>query len=187
VAWGLDDGQSRQTRIRCNDRRHMALLVSILLSFAFRLFTLTRFLRYDSCDVGTFPNQTNPDGLGPPAAIYSNASQAKYDNKLSYLSGQKASCAISAFPVINVNLIFRLARAPAQARTTLARAMTRVAALRKSMYSKLSTINWVLAVWFHSRRSSRHSRTTMCMLMTPPTNGSCSIRIFPGPTPTGMR
>jgi beta-glucanase (GH16 family) len=46
---------------------------------------------YDSCDVGTFPNQTNPDGLGPPAAIYSNASQAKYDNKLSYLSGQKAS------------------------------------------------------------------------------------------------
>ncbi|KAF8504556.1 beta-glucan synthesis-associated [Russula emetica] len=46
---------------------------------------------YDSCDVGTFPNQTNPDGLGPPAAIYSNASQAKYDNKLSYLSGQKLS------------------------------------------------------------------------------------------------
>lgn len=46
---------------------------------------------YDSCDVGTFPNQTNPDGLGPPAALYSNASQAKYNNKLSYLSGQKLS------------------------------------------------------------------------------------------------
>ncbi|KAI0277034.1 glycoside hydrolase family 16 protein [Russula aff. rugulosa BPL654] len=46
---------------------------------------------YDSCDVGTFPNQTDPDGLGPAAAIYSNASQAKYDNKLSYLSGQKLS------------------------------------------------------------------------------------------------
>jgi len=46
---------------------------------------------YDSCDVGTFPNQTDADGLGPAAAIYSNASQAKYDNKLSYLSGQKLS------------------------------------------------------------------------------------------------
>jgi beta-glucan synthesis-associated protein KRE6 len=40
VAWALDDGQSRQTRIRCNDRRHMALLVSIPLSFAFKLFDL---------------------------------------------------------------------------------------------------------------------------------------------------
>jgi len=46
---------------------------------------------YDSCDVGTFPNQTNPDGLGPAAALFSNASQAKYDNKLSYLTGQKLS------------------------------------------------------------------------------------------------
>jgi hypothetical protein len=38
VAWGLDDGQSRQTRIRCNDRRYMALFVSILLFFTFKLF-----------------------------------------------------------------------------------------------------------------------------------------------------
>ncbi|KAI0266416.1 beta-glucan synthesis-associated [Gloeopeniophorella convolvens] len=46
---------------------------------------------YDSCDVGTFPNQTNPDGLGPAAALHSDASQAKYDFKLSYLTGQKLS------------------------------------------------------------------------------------------------
>jgi hypothetical protein len=49
VAWGLDDGQSCQTRIRRYYRRHMALLVSILLSFAFHLFdvntvTQVRFL-----------------------------------------------------------------------------------------------------------------------------------------------
>ncbi len=53
----------------------------------------TQFHRYDSCDVGTFPNQTNPDGLGPTAALHSDASQAKYDFKLSYLTGQKLSYA----------------------------------------------------------------------------------------------
>ena len=37
VAWSLDDGQSRQTRIRCNDRRRVALHVSIPLFFAFKL------------------------------------------------------------------------------------------------------------------------------------------------------
>jgi hypothetical protein len=69
-----------------------------------------RFLSYDSCDVGTFPNQTNPDGLGPAAAIYSNASQAKYDNKLSYMSGQKLSCAITASPVIFYVILFFVQR-----------------------------------------------------------------------------
>jgi hypothetical protein len=34
VAWGLDDGQSRQTRIWCNDRRHVALHASIPVSSA---------------------------------------------------------------------------------------------------------------------------------------------------------
>jgi hypothetical protein len=60
---------------------------------------LTWFPRYDSCDVGTLPNQTNPDGLGPPAALYTSAGQAKYNYSLSYLTGQKLSCVISAFPV----------------------------------------------------------------------------------------
>ncbi|KAJ6539690.1 beta-glucan synthesis-associated protein-domain-containing protein [Mycena capillaripes] len=46
---------------------------------------------YNSCDVGTFPNQTNPDGLGPPAALNTSASQAKYNWELSWLSGQKLS------------------------------------------------------------------------------------------------
>ena len=47
--------------------------------------------RYDTCDVGTFPNQTNPDHLGPAAALHSNASRAKYNNELSWLSGQRLS------------------------------------------------------------------------------------------------
>ncbi|KAI0047870.1 glycoside hydrolase family 16 protein [Auriscalpium vulgare] len=51
---------------------------------------------YDSCDVGTYPNQTLPDGSGPAAALDSDASSAKYNNRLSYLTGQKlSSCTCS--------------------------------------------------------------------------------------------
>lgn len=46
---------------------------------------------YDSCDVGTFPNQTNADGLGPAAALHSDASRSKYNYALSWLSGQRLS------------------------------------------------------------------------------------------------
>jgi len=46
---------------------------------------------YNSCDVGTFPNQTEKDGSGPAAALHSNASRAKYNFELSWLSGQKLS------------------------------------------------------------------------------------------------
>lgn len=46
---------------------------------------------YNSCDVGTFPNQTEPDGSGPAAALQSNASKPKYNDELSWLSGQRLS------------------------------------------------------------------------------------------------
>ncbi|KAF7332337.1 hypothetical protein MKEN_00115400 [Mycena kentingensis (nom. inval.)] len=46
---------------------------------------------YSSCDVGTFPNQTNPDGLTPTAALHTDAGTAKYNQELSWLSGQKLS------------------------------------------------------------------------------------------------
>ena len=46
---------------------------------------------YDSCDVGTFPNQTNADGLGPSAALHSDASRAVNNYELSWLSGQRLS------------------------------------------------------------------------------------------------
>ncbi|GLB41258.1 putative glycoside hydrolase family 16 protein [Lyophyllum shimeji] len=46
---------------------------------------------YDSCDVGTFPNQTNKDRLGPAAALHSDQSRAEYNYELSWLSGQRLS------------------------------------------------------------------------------------------------
>ncbi|KAF8625530.1 hypothetical protein AX15_005334 [Amanita polypyramis BW_CC] len=46
---------------------------------------------YDTCDVGTFPNQTYPDGSGPQAATHSDASRAKYNYELSWLPGQRTS------------------------------------------------------------------------------------------------
>ncbi|KAJ7228320.1 concanavalin A-like lectin/glucanase, partial [Mycena pura] len=47
---------------------------------------------YDSCDVGTFPNQTLADGSGPPAALKTDfGGLAKYNFELSWLSGQKNS------------------------------------------------------------------------------------------------
>src|SRR5579863_6612047 len=58
--------------------------------------TVTRFPRYDSCDVGTLPNQTWVNGTGPAAALNSTASRANYDYRLSYLTGQRLSYAISA-------------------------------------------------------------------------------------------
>ncbi|KAH8827649.1 beta-glucan synthesis-associated [Flagelloscypha sp. PMI_526] len=46
---------------------------------------------YDTCDVGTFPNQTNKDGQTPAAAIHSDASRENYNFALSWLPGQRAS------------------------------------------------------------------------------------------------
>ncbi|KAI6157069.1 glycoside hydrolase family 16 protein [Pisolithus tinctorius] len=46
---------------------------------------------YDSCDVGTFPNQTYVNGSGPAAALMSEASQPGYNYALSWLPGQRLS------------------------------------------------------------------------------------------------
>ncbi|KAI0746638.1 beta-glucan synthesis-associated [Daedaleopsis nitida] len=51
---------------------------------------------YDSCDVGTFPNQTNPDKLGPAAALHSDESRKKYNFELSWLPGQRLSACTCA-------------------------------------------------------------------------------------------
>lgn len=55
---------------------------------------------YDVCDLGTFPNQTNPDGQTPAAAIFSSASRDRYNNELSWLSGQRLSC-VSTFDLLS--------------------------------------------------------------------------------------
>lgn len=47
--------------------------------------------RYNTCDVGTFPNQTYANGTGPAVAIQNPVGKSKYDFKLSYLSGQRLS------------------------------------------------------------------------------------------------
>ena len=47
--------------------------------------------RYDSCDVGTFPNQTYANHSGPAAALHSDMSRARYNHELSWLPGQKLS------------------------------------------------------------------------------------------------
>lgn len=46
---------------------------------------------YNSCDVGTFPNQTEKDGSGPAAALHSDFSKKKYNYELSWLDGQRLS------------------------------------------------------------------------------------------------
>ncbi|KJA16007.1 glycoside hydrolase family 16 protein [Hypholoma sublateritium FD-334 SS-4] len=46
---------------------------------------------YDSCDVGTFPNQTYKDGSGPAAALHSDKSRSVNNFELSWLSGQRVS------------------------------------------------------------------------------------------------
>ncbi|KAH7906516.1 beta-glucan synthesis-associated [Hygrophoropsis aurantiaca] len=46
---------------------------------------------YNSCDVGTFPNQTYANQSGPAAALSSTASRDKYNMELSWLPGQRLS------------------------------------------------------------------------------------------------
>ncbi|KAH8110124.1 beta-glucan synthesis-associated [Phellopilus nigrolimitatus] len=46
---------------------------------------------YDSCDVGTFPNQTYANGSGPASALHTDSGRAKYNFELSWLTGQRAS------------------------------------------------------------------------------------------------
>ena len=48
---------------------------------------------YDSCDVGTLVNQTNPAGTGPPAAL--NSGSSDYGGILSYQPGQRLSYVLS--------------------------------------------------------------------------------------------
>ncbi|KAI5115630.1 hypothetical protein M0805_000612 [Coniferiporia weirii] len=46
---------------------------------------------YNSCDVGTFPNQTYANLSGPAAALNTDQGRSKYNFELSWLTGQRAS------------------------------------------------------------------------------------------------
>ncbi|KAK7460821.1 hypothetical protein VKT23_008750 [Stygiomarasmius scandens] len=52
---------------------------------------------YDSCDVGTFRNQTLKDRSGPAAALHSDSSRDKYNKELSWLTGQKLSSVLLSY------------------------------------------------------------------------------------------
>jgi len=55
---------------------------------------------YDSCDAGTLPNQTNPDGT--PALTSTSGTDDKTDFKLSFLPGQRvSSCTCSSASIPN--------------------------------------------------------------------------------------
>lgn len=49
-------------------------------------------IRYDTCDIGTLPNQTDSNGV-PEVAKTAGGNQ-KYNNNLSWLPGQRLSCVI---------------------------------------------------------------------------------------------
>lgn len=53
---------------------------------------------YDSCDVGTLVNQTNPAGTGPPAAL--NSGGADYGGILSYQPGQRLSYVVPSWLLV---------------------------------------------------------------------------------------
>ena len=92
MAGCLDDGQPREARVQSDNGWSVAILVSILQTLsllAVRLCGNTD--SYDSCDVGTFPNQTYYNQSGPEAALQSDASRSKYNYELSWLPGQRLS------------------------------------------------------------------------------------------------
>lgn len=82
----MDHGQPRATRLWRHHRRRLAVHVSdndvILCNIN------APMISYDSCDIGTFPNQTRKDGTPTTNA---NGGTSKYNYQLSVLSGQKLS------------------------------------------------------------------------------------------------
>ncbi|KAF8584647.1 glycoside hydrolase family 16 protein [Ramaria rubella] len=62
---------------------------------------------YDACDTGTFPNQTDPGGQTPAAALHTDWGRSKYNFELSWLPGQRVSactCPGSEHPGPNVGV-----------------------------------------------------------------------------------
>ena len=93
VARRMDDGEPRTAWLWSIDGRNVAIYVRYKRHFNARLLVDTACdARYDSCDVGTFPNQTYKDDSGPAAALHSDKSRSANNFELSWLSGQRVSC-----------------------------------------------------------------------------------------------
>jgi hypothetical protein len=141
---------------------------------------LTRsFCRYDSCDVGTFPNQTNKDKLGPPAALHSDFSRDKYDFELSWLSGQRLRCVRPpSHSFYTSSDISSPAPARALAPTTPAPGPTRDGVRPRLTYSRRrGTRITRMGMWCPRARSLRRSRMIICMGMRRRTSGRFLSRI----------
>lgn len=68
----------------------MAVYVSIFSTLW--AISLNPYCSYDTCDLGTFPNQTLPDHSGPAAALQVQENgRSQYNNELSWLPGQRLS------------------------------------------------------------------------------------------------
>jgi hypothetical protein len=80
LACFLDNGQSGTRWVRRNDRWVVA--VSYIYEHA-----LTRSYSYDTCDIGTLPNQTYPNGTGPISTLTTGDN----NGPLSFLPGQRYS------------------------------------------------------------------------------------------------
>lgn len=85
---GVDYGQSRTTRIWRHNRRCMAIYVRAIFVTRAQVVVDEDINSYDTCDIGTYPNQTRKDGTPTTNAI---GGTKKYDYQLSVLSGQKLS------------------------------------------------------------------------------------------------
>lgn len=83
-------------------------------------FWLSDSPSYDSCDVGTFPNQTRKDRMGPAAAIHSDTSKEKYNYELSWLPGQRLRSLI----LIVLGSVLTPAIAHAHVRTQIIQALS---------------------------------------------------------------
>jgi hypothetical protein len=90
VAWYMANGESRTARIRRIHRRPMAIFVRVTCLRAV-VCDLHDCDSYNACDVGTLPNQTNPDKQSPAAALHTDWGRSKYNFELSWLPGQRLS------------------------------------------------------------------------------------------------
>jgi len=117
---------------------------------------------YDTCDLGTFPNQTAADGTPPEARVGGAGG-----GPLSYLPGQKtSSCTVRYFYLgWRTHLSAPLSSALGQIIPVLRSAedVTR----QKLISSRLKLTLWPIKAGFHNHSKSRPS-TTSTSSITPP-------------------
>jgi len=117
---------------------------------------------YDSCDLGTFPNQTAADGTPPEAKTGGNGG-----GPLSYLPGQKASaCSVSDFHLA-WRVYLSVPRSSALDQITPALQSTRDVTRQKSISLRPKSTQRIAEAKFHSRSKSPPSTTSTSSIRTP--------------------